>query len=334
MTAAFLLAAAVLVALVLGFVLRPLWRTTRRVAIGLGVAIAFSAVALYLLVGTPAALDPAALQAPATLADAIGRLEAQLAKTPTDAEGWRLLGRAYASEQQPAKARDAFARAATLSPDDADVLAEAAESSAIADPQRRFDARAVGWLRHALDVQPRHQRARWLLGVSQRQAGQPAEAAATWQPLLAEVDPQTAAPLREQIDLARKAAGLPSLPAAAPTAAGSQIFVQVTLDPKIASRVGPDASVFVIARMPGGPPMPIAVERHAAGELPFTATLDDSDSPMPTGKLSAQHEVELVARVSQAGNAMPQAGDLESPPMRMALPATAPVALRIDHVRP
>ena len=331
--AAFLAAAILLVVLVLAWVLRPLWSTTRRAAVALGVLLVCSASALYLLVGTPAALDPAARQAPKTVADAIGRLEAQLAKSPADVEGWRLLARAYASEQQMDKARDAFARAATLAPDDSDVLTEAAEASAFADPQRRFDARAIGWLHHALEVQPRNQRARWLLGVSQRQAGQAADAAATWEPLLAEVDPQTAVPLREQIDAARKAAGLPPLPNAASPASGVAITVQVKLDPGLVSRVGPDASVFVLARMPGGPPMPVAVERHAATDLPLTATLDDRDSPMPTATLSSQREVELVARVSQAGTAMPQPGDLESTPVRIQLPAKAPVALTIDRVR-
>lgn len=331
--AAFLVAAVVLLVLVLGLVLRPLWGTSRGVAAALAAALLCSASALYLLVGTPAALDPAAREAPRTLVDAIDRLEAQLVKSPTDVDGWRLLGRAYASEQQTDKARDAFARAATLAPDNSDILTEAAEASAFADPQRRFDARAIGWLHHALELQPRNQRARWLLGVSQRQAGQAAEAAATWEPLLAEVDAKTAAPLREQIDAARQAAGLPPLRAAAAPATGVAIAVQVKLDPALVARVGPDASVFVLARMPGGPPMPVAVERHAASELPLAATLDDQDSPMPTSTLSSQHEVELIARVSQSGNAMPQAGDLESAPVRVRLPATEPVALTIDHVR-
>ena len=152
-------------------------------------------------------------------------------------------------------------------------------------------------------------------------------------PLLGEVDPSTATALRQQIDAARQAAGLPPLPSTAAASSVGALAVQVTLDPKLAARIGPDASVFVIARMPAGPPMPVAVERHAAGELPLTATLDDADSPMPTGRLSAQREVELVARVSQAGNAMPQSGDLESAPVRVRLPAKAPVALSIDHVR-
>jgi cytochrome c-type biogenesis protein CcmH len=332
--AVFLIAALVLVALVLTLVLRPLWRTTRGVALALGAAVVCSAAALYFLVGTPAALDPAALKAPTTLADAVGRLEAQLATTPDDAEGWRLLGRAYAAQAQPAKARDAFAHAATLTPDDTDVLAEAAEASALADPHRRFDARAVGWLRHALDVQPRNQRARWLLGVSQRQAGQPAQAAATWEPLLAEVDPQTAVPLREQVDAARQAAGLPPLTAAAVAdkSAGALLRVTVELAPRLRATLGPADVLFVLARQPNGPPMPLAVKRLPAKDFPVTVELGDGDSPMPTMKLSQAGNVELVARISRQGVATRAAGDLES----VAKPAQpkpgARYALRIDQV--
>jgi cytochrome c-type biogenesis protein CcmH len=56
-------------------------------------------------------------------------------------------------------------------------------------------------------------------------------------------------------------------------------------------------------------------------------TLDDGDGPMPTAKLSALQEVEVIARISESGNAMRQDGDLESKPMRASLPAEKPVKL-------
>jgi cytochrome c-type biogenesis protein CcmH len=151
---------------------------------------------------------------------------------------------------------------------------------------------------------------------------------------LPQVDAKTAASLRPQIDAARAAAGLPPLPSAPANIPG--LRVQVALAPDLASRIRlrGDASVFVIARMPGGPPMPIAVEKHSVQELPFEATLDDGDSPMPTQKLSSQREVEVVARLSASGEAMPQAGDLESQPVRVKLPADKPVELTIGTARP
>lgn len=323
----FVLSASLLALVVLVLVLRPVWREARRPAVVLGVAALAACLALYRLVGTPAALQASRIAPPSTMDDAVAQLKSTLARDPEQVEGWRLLGRAYASRQQWTLARDASARAASLAPDNPDVLVEAAEASALADPQRRFDPKAVALLEHALELQPAQQRARWFLGIARRQAGNPAQAASTWEPLLAQVDASTAGALREQIDAARKDAGL--APLVAP--ASRVLRVRVQLDPDFASRVRlrSDASIFVIARVPGGPPMPVAVEKHAVGELPFTATLDDSDGPMPMRKLSAVQDVELVARLSASGNAIRQEGDVESTPVRVQLPADHTVELTI-----
>lgn len=323
---AFVAIAAVLALVVIALVLRPLWRQAPVSTSVLGGLLLLACIGLYRLLGTPAALNPVNQAAPKNLDEAVAQLEGALARDPSQVEGWRLLGRAYGSQQQLAKSRDAYAHAAKLAPEQPDVLVEAAEASALAAPGHRFDAQAVAWLQHALQVQPQQQRARWFLGVAQRQAGNPAEAARTWEPLLSQVDPRTAEPLRTQVNIARNEAGLPPLvaPAAAPG-----LEVSVKLDPQLAARLDPNASVFVIARIPDGPPMPVAVEKHGAGELPFTATLDDSDGPMPMQKLSSQPEVEVIARLSRSGNAMPQPGDLASAPVRVKLPATAPVELTI-----
>ena len=321
--------AALLTLAILALALAPLWRAQRGAAVAISAFVAGAAIGLYALLGTPAALDPALREAPRTVDDAIARLQGELQRDPAQPDGWRLLGRVLAEQGKFEPSRDAFARAAILRPDDPDTLAEAAEARAKADPQHRFDPQAVAMLEHALQRDPRHQRSRWFLGIAKRQAGDAAGAAATWEPLLAEVDPTTAAALRPQLDAARKDAGLPPLPR--PTPAAGTLTVAVKLDPGFASRVRlrGDAQVFVVAREPGGAPMPVAVEKHAVSELPFTATLDDADSPMPTRKLSQLHEVELVARLSASGNAMPQDGDIESAPVRVALPAREPVELVI-----
>lgn len=328
----FLMAAVVLGLLVLGGALWPLWRRAPRAAGGLLVVLGVCAVALYLLVGTPQALQPHVTQAPVTLDAAVARLQDELQRNPQAAEGWQLLGRALAAQGKPEQARDAFARAARLLPDDPDALVEAAQSRSLADPQRRLDQEAVALLEHALALQPSHQRARWFLGVAQRQRGQPALAAATWEPLLTQVDASTANSLRAQINAARSEAGQPPLQADTPAApASAGVNVEVSLDPDLATRVqlSGDATVFVIARQAGGPPMPVAVQKHTLQDLPLRVTLGDADSPMPTMKLSALKEVELIARLSASGNAQRGEGDLESAPVRVKLPAKDPVKLVI-----
>ncbi|XQA70978.1 tetratricopeptide repeat protein [Xanthomonas sacchari] len=335
-------AAVALAALVFAVVLWPLRSRGRNGAVlavailALGVATA----ALYALVGTPRALQAQNREAPRTLEDGVKQLQAALAKDPNRADGWALLGRSQMSLGHNAEAAAAFARAVRLAPEQAPLLIEAAEARAMANPQRQFDDQALAWLQHALQLAPGSERGAWFLGIAQRQRGQDAAAAATWEALLPRVDAATAAALRPQIDAARSAAGLPALPAAGATATTAQdakasartgLTVAVSLDPAFAARVRlrGDASVFVIARVPGGPPMPVAVQKHPLQALPLRVTLSDADSPMPTQKLSQLKQVQVIARLSASGNAMRQEGDLESAPVTVTLPATAPVELVI-----
>lgn len=348
-TAVFIVLAALASLAVLGWVLRPVWREQKGAWIGGTVLLAVAALALYRLVGTPAALQPPPAQAqastpaaatPQSLEEAVAQLRAELERNPSQPEGWALLARSLTAMGDQDSARDAYAFAVKLDPNQPTLLVEAAESRAMADPQRRFDEQAVAWLRRALELEPGHQRGTWFLGVSQRQAQQPAEAAKTWESLLGTVDQATAASLRVQIDQARADAGLPPLaPTPAPdlaTAGGTDapatahaLTVKVALDPALAGTLPADATVFVMARPVEGPPMPVAAERHTAGDLPLEVRLDDADSPMPTLKLSEMQEVVVQARVSASGSANRGAGDLESLPVRVTLPAQGPIELVI-----
>src|SRR5690606_33278215 len=194
-----LLAVAVVLAVAL-WVLRPLGRPLA-VAVG-ALALCAGTGGLYLAVGTPAALRApvAAADAPQSLADAVAQLAAELARNPAQPEGWVLLGRSQAALGNAAAARDAYARALDYAPDEPDLLVDAAEARALAHPQRLFDEQAVAWLQRARQLVPGHARAGWFIGVAQRQAGQAAAAARTWEALLPGVDEATARSLRLQID--------------------------------------------------------------------------------------------------------------------------------------
>ena len=324
----FVIAGVLIVVLVLGVVLRPLWHDRPVAGAGVLLSLALATGLIYTQIGTPSALDPTQRRAPETFADAVAQLEDELERNPNQVEGWRVLANAYAAAGRTPDALAARARALQLAPDDPDLLTQTAEARANAAPDRRFDAEAVTMLRRALVQQPLHQRARWFLGIAQRQAQQPAEAAATWEPLLTVVDGNTATRLREQIDAARHDAGLAPLTPAAKIASAA-ITVSVSLDPALVMRMDKDAVVFVIARRPGGPPMPVAVRKLPAASLPQVVTLDDSDSLMPTTKLSQLQTVEITARVSASGDATPAKGDFEAVPATVRQGQAA--ALLIDR---
>lgn len=330
---AFVVSAFVLAIVALAYVFAPVLRHRTASSALLMAALLVATAGLYVLVGTPKALDPAQREAPTTLADATARLEQELRRDPGQAEGWRLLAEAYKAQGRLRDAATAYARAVEFQPKDPDLLTQAAEARALATADRRFDAAAVALLRQALATDPTHQRASLFMGVAQRQAGRPADAARTWEALLERVDARTGAALRIQINEARGAAGLSPLPAAASQARSTAgVMVQVDIAPTLRERLPANTTVFVLARVPGGPPMPVAVRRLALSELPASVQLGDADSLMPTRRLSEVKRVEVLARASGSGTANAASGDAESLPVAIDIGGTA--RLTIDRVRP
>jgi cytochrome c-type biogenesis protein CcmH len=118
------------------------------------------------------------------------------------------------------------------------------------------------------------------------------------------------------------------------TANAPRLTVQVALDPKLVDRLDPAATLFVFARAASGPPMPLAIQRLKASQLPLTVTLDEGNGMLPNLRLSMFPQVVIGARVSKSGNAMPQSGDLQalSPPTDVQ--RKEPIALVIDQVVP
>lgn len=331
--AAFLAGFALLAALGLAWALRPLWRESRGTALASGACVLAGSLAVYALVGTPDALDPRNLRAPETLDEAIAQLERRLADEPGSVEGWVLLGRSRAAQQQWAAARDAFARAHALLPDEPDLMVEYADALMRAAPDGRFPAEAVALLERVVAGQPTHQRGLFYLGAQRLQAGQPAQAVELWERLLPLLQGPTAEALRPQIALAREQAGLPPTDTAA-AAAGPALAVTVELDPALAARVPAGAVLFVFARTPDGSSLPVAVERVAAPVFPLTVTLDDADGLMPAQRLSKQPRVRLLARLSASGDAAGAAGDLEAAPVELDVADGATATLLLSRVRP
>ncbi|QKT05068.1 hypothetical protein HUS23_11885 [Ectothiorhodospiraceae bacterium 2226] len=103
----------------------------------------------------------------------------------------------------------------------------------------------------------------------------------------------------------------------------------VSLAPDLAERADPDDTVFLFARMPEGPPMPLAVQRLQVRDLPASFVLDDSHA-MTEMRLSQAERVLIVARVSKSGMAGAQPGDLEGRSQVVA-PGTAGLEIVIDQ---
>jgi cytochrome c-type biogenesis protein CcmI len=111
----------------------------------------------------------------------------------------------------------------------------------------------------------------------------------------------------------------------------ARITVKVALNPKFKNRVGPKDTVFVFAKAAQGPPMPLAIMRLTASQLPASVTLTDGMGMVPNVTLSQFPQIVLGARISKSGNAMAQPGDLQTLSAAMTTAQTKPVELTIDQ---
>jgi len=247
----------------------------------------------------------------------VERLAERMQKRPDDAEGWVLLGRSLNSLGKHERAVAAYARAAQLLPQNADILADYADSVAMAQG-RSLEGEPSALLKRALAADPNHVKALALAGTAEFDRRNYAGAIAYWERILKVVPPDTEF-TRSVIGSIAEARGLAATVAApAKTArtaktpaAGASIAGTVSLDPSLATKAAPGDTVFILARPAAGSRMPLAIARVTVAQLPYRFTLDDSMAMAPGATISSHAQVTVVARVSKSGSAAPQKGDIE-----------------------
>jgi cytochrome c-type biogenesis protein CcmH len=296
-----------------------------------GLAIPLAAVAVYFVVGSPRLIER---QAEHTIAaqqieSMVARLAAKLRENPDDSDGWKLLGRSYSVLGRFAEAADAYARAATRAPRDAQLLADFADALAMSRGQKMAGEPEKLVLR-ALEIDPTNLKALALAGTAQYERKDFKAAATTWRRMLPLVPPDSedARAIQSNVDEALAMAGVARTPAAKGAAA---LRGEVRLAEKLKNQASPDDIVFIFARAAEGPPMPLAVLRKRVRDLPMAFALDDTMAMAPAAKLSNFPRVVVSARVSKSGQAAPQPGDLQGASAAVANDASG-VRVVIDSV--
>ncbi len=319
-------------------------------AIAVGVALPILAGALYLGLGRPEVLSgapaakvaqaPADGQHPVDMEAMVAQLAQRLAQDPDNAEGWAMLGRSYMAMSRYAEAADAFGRLYELVGEQPAVLVRYADAMAMSNGGS-LAGKPRQLVERALALQPDNTQGLWMAGTAARQAADHQLALDYFrrlEPLVAS-QPDTQATIRQLIAEAEQQLGGAAAPAPGPAAgpamaAAKSVTVEVNLDPSLSARVTPDDTVFIFARALQGPPMPLAVVRKRAGELPLTVTLDDSSAMAPALRLSNFDQVRVSARISKSGQAVAQSGDLQAEALPVSTLAGEPVTLSINQVVP
>jgi hypothetical protein len=151
------------------------------------------------------------------------------------------------------------------------------------------------------------------------------------------LDGQTMAAVADALDTTG-GANSPGSPNAGgnPNAAGvnaplTQISGTVEIASKLATRAAAGATLFIYAKQPNAPGPPLAVVRLRAERWPVSFTLTDANAMVPGRNLSTAQSVQVEARISVNGNALPQSGDLVGSVTSVNPRAGRPVKISIDR---
>jgi len=315
-----------------------------RTALALAITLPLAAAVLYVVLGTPAALDPAAREgqqaSAAEIEKMVDALAAKLEKDPGNLEGWAMLGRSYMVTGRFADAAKAFDKAGAAMEASSEMMLQVAELSAELN-QGRVEGRGRELLQRVLKAEPQNPQALVLAGTDAFFRSNFADAVRHWETVLAMLPPDSpdARNLAAGIEKAKSQLGAgkasvspnTSPKAGAEAPAGKTVSGRVELALALKAKASPDDVVFIFARAAEGPRMPLAVVRTRVADLPREFTLDDSMALSPELKLSSAGSLRIEARVSRSGDAAAKPGDLrgESGPVQ---PGARKLSIVIDKV--
>lgn len=329
-------------------------QTGKQLAILLLVMVPLAAVALYSQLGrfdsvngSVASVETQSTAPQMSMEEALLKLKQRLETEPENAEGWFMLARTYTSLGNYTDAVPAYERLIHLVGDDANILLRYADAMAMRDGGR-VTGQPKQIIDKALELEPDHPQGLWLSGIADSQAGNFKQALISWyklQPMLGD-DAESLSQINamiasvEQQLPANEVNELKAQHATQQIAAGNdavgnaaEITVTVTLDAALADKVNDGDTLFIFARALEGPPMPLAVARMSATELPVTVTLSDAMAMMPALKLSNFDEVKVGANITRSGTATLSAGDLFGEVAPVKVTAGQPISLSINKIK-
>jgi hypothetical protein len=131
-----------------------------------------------------------------------------------------------------------------------------------------------------------------------------------------------------------------AMPGAAPagsspvavTGSGTAVSGEVSLAAGLTAKAAAGATLFIVAKSVDSPGVPVAVFRGSVGSWPVKFTLDDSQSMLPGRNLSSAGRVTIEARISQSGQPLPAAGDLQGSTGAVNPADHRPLKILIDRI--
>ncbi|ABD81138.1 c-type cytochrome biogenesis protein CcmI [Saccharophagus degradans] len=300
------------------------WRS-RLPVISLVVAVPVLAIAIYAKQGAMAdweiyeQMGAAQNQSSKEEADKLYQsLLQRTAEAPENTQSWYLLATLAVRKGEYEEAVRAFKKVLQQQPEAAHVMAELANALFL-QAGNSITPAVRDYTEQALALEPRNSDALGLAGIAAYQEGEFQKAIDYWQLALGTFHPdspsteaisQAIAQAQLALELSPKAEKSSKASDAKPAKSLTKVAMQVSLGKSV--EVDPSWTVFIYARAWQGPRMPLAIQKVTVDQLPIKVELTEEMSMAQGMTLSSFSQVELVARVSQAGSAVPQSGDWEA----------------------
>ncbi|HCK76252.1 MAG TPA: c-type cytochrome biogenesis protein CcmI [Gammaproteobacteria bacterium] len=288
--------------------------TSPALAVTVSALLPVAALGLYLFLGSPAAVNnPHSNASTENTGQAqqrdvdtmLAQLKVRLADEPADVQGWTLLANALMSTGQYTEAVPAYRRLVELQPGNAERLVRLADAIAMTN-NGVLAGEPEELVRRALTLSPMHPQGLWLAGIAAEQRGVYTEALEIFNRLLPLVSDQPGVLTEVRALVARVTAALEGKP---PTQIDA-LRILISVDPTLVSAITSDDTLFVYARVPNGPPMPVAVRKLQAEPLPREVILSDQDLMLPGAGLGSHAELQIGAHISRSGTVQKAPGDL------------------------
>lgn len=256
-------------------------------------------------------------------------LEAEAQRQGDNPKAWAELFPLYRDSGRFDQAIDTLDRLIELQGRQPPLLAQLAQMKFFA-AERTLTDEVQALVDETLKLDPRQPTVLGLLGIDAFDHARYQQAIDYWRRAMAGYqDAESGEALRKVIAVARQRLAAPSTPVAGPT-----LSVDVAVAPSLQDRLPSATPVFLVARDVDGDLPPLAIARTTLGELPRTLTLSDAQAMTADARLSSARRVDLVARVSASGRAMPQSGDLYGRLDGVEIDGARTLTLDIDHTVP
>ena len=299
-------------------------KSKKTISIILLLVIPVFVISVYSFIGTPNSIEKLVLVSDlkntksdseklVSVEQMLKRVERRLLDDPNNSDDWLMLANSYVVLKRYPEAIRALENLYRLKGDDPSLLFRYADVLAMAN-SGIFAGKPSELIKKALQLDPQNTMGLWLAGLVAYEEGEVKKAINYWENVLPklEIGSEEEKNIRKYIKFAKENnnISIQNNDSITQEKIEYSLKLSIELSPNF-TNINKNKAVFIYAKPINSPNnMPIIVLRKTVADLPLLVEMNDSMSMLPSNKLSDYKSVQVLARISNSGNAKSEKGDL------------------------